>query len=131
MKNICLIILLFIAKPASQAYSRHLIHSVHAGIMYSHPSRGMHTIHVLPKRSEQSGILAYLSAGCAVLGLAIASPGMSLFLILLGTAAGVFGKIGLKAYRGRTFLRVLCVVGIILGAVVLLLGMVPLIFLTL
>lgn len=82
----------------------------------------------LPKPHAKSGILAYLSAGCGLIGLAIATPSMSLLLICLGTAAGVFGKMGLKAYRGRTFLRVLCIVGMILGAVVLALGMVPLIF---
>ena len=76
----------------------------------------------------KSGVIAYLSAGSALLGLAIASPHTALLLIILGTFAGIAGKVGLKAYKGRPFLRTLCIIGIILGFVVLALGTVPLIF---
>ncbi|MBI1184781.1 hypothetical protein GC194_10940 [bacterium] len=80
---------------------------------------------------EKNGFLAYFSIGCALLGLALASPHLSLVLVVLGTAAGISGKMGLKAYRDRTFLRVLCVLGIVLGVVVVALGTIPIIFLTL
>lgn len=77
----------------------------------------------------KSGFLAYLSAGSAILGILIGTPQLAFALILLGTLAGITGKIGLKLYRGRPFLRTLCYIGIILGAIVLAFGMVPLLFL--
>ncbi len=134
MKSIIILLILAISVIAAIP--------VQAGYVLKHPTSRVVTMSesnstVLDPASfpqlahkPKSGFLAYLSAGSAVLGLAIASPQLAFALIILGTLAGITGKMGLKLYRGRPFLRTLCIIGLILGAVVLAFGMVPLLFLT-
>jgi hypothetical protein len=76
-----------------------------------------------------SGFLAYCSAGCGLFGILIASIHTVFLILLLGLIAGVTGKMGLKRYKRKPFLRALCYAGIILGAILVLFGTIPILFL--
>lgn len=80
--------------------------------------------HATPRKEK--GALAWIAAGCAVLGLALISPHTVLLIFILGTLSGVFGRLGLNLYKHNKFYRFLCIASIILGAFLVLLAMVPL-----
>jgi len=81
------------------------------------------------KDKSKGGALAYISAVCGVAGLAIASPQTAAVMILLGLAAGLFGTAGLKKSKHNKFHRFLCYLGIVLGAILIVFGTIPILFL--
>ncbi|GAA4461875.1 hypothetical protein GCM10023093_07400 [Nemorincola caseinilytica] len=81
-----------------------------------------------PEKKE-SGFYAYFSAACGTVGLLFLSPQFTLALLVLGIAAEISGKMGLKRYRHKAGLRALCYAGIALGFVLLLFAIVPIAFL--
>ncbi len=82
-----------------------------------------------PTKNIKSGVVAYLAAGLGIVGLAIGSVETTLIMMILGLAAGVFGKVGLNMYKRKPFLRFLCYTGIVLGALLVLFASVPILFL--
>lgn len=98
-------------------------------IMNESPSTIPNTLSAFSRHKEKSGALAYISAGCGVLGFAIASIHTTFIMLILGTIAGIAGKMGMKAYRGRNGLRALSIIGLVLGAILVLYATVPLLFL--
>lgn len=95
----------------------------------SSPSTVSSPLLALAKKKEKSGFLAYFSLSCGVIGFAFASPQTTLIMMLLGLVAGVSGKMGLKAFKGRRGLRAMCIIGIILGAILVLYATIPILFL--
>lgn len=85
----------------------------------------IHPEHKKPK----SAFLAYLAAGLGVLGIAIMSIHTTPIIILLGLVAGISGKTGLKKIKHDKFLKALCYIGIVLGAILVIFGTIPLLFL--
>lgn len=85
----------------------------------------VHPEHKKPK----SAFLAYLAAGLGVLGIAIMSIHTTPIIILLGLVAGISGKTGLKKIKHDKFLKALCFIGIVLGAILVIFGTIPLLFL--
>lgn len=81
------------------------------------------------RKKPKSAFLAYLAAGLGVLGIAIMSIHTTPIIILLGLVAGISGKTGLKKIKHDKFLKALCYIGIVLGAILVIFGTIPLLFL--
>jgi hypothetical protein len=81
------------------------------------------------KTVHTHGFLAYFSAACGVVGLLFAAVPSSLGMMLFGLVAGYTGVDGLKKYKHDKSLRTFCYIGIVLGAIAVVFGTIPILLL--
>jgi len=88
-------------------------------------------VHEKKHHVKKHSFLAWFAFWCGIAGVAcVAAPtALVLFMYLFGLTAGVTGANGIKKYRHAKLLKTLCYIGLILGAIAVVLATIPILLL--